>query len=318
MNSKVKKIVNNKQVHFLDTLETTSDKQRVSQYYKAIRKFKTNEKILTLVDATNNQKDKKTYWQTYHCNNVLLQENNVFKGSLCRKRWCTECNRIRTAELVKAYKDELLNLSDLQFVTLTIPNVKKHELRRTIQSMVKAFQLIKDNIKKNHKITLSGVRKIETTHNETTNEYHPHFHFILHNFTHAQLLVELWLKQFRNADALAQNITRIDTTNEKSFIELFKYATKETNANGLRYNGSVLHTIYSAIKGVRIFQPFGNVKKDKTPLVRTAETILTHVEPTLEIWIFRHEKKDWFNAHDNCLINTFELSRKLTLETHNE
>lgn len=182
---------------FLDTLEITSDfvkeKTHVSQYHKALRKHSTIKKLITIIDVLKSPAQRKKYWQTYHCQRVLLQDGNSFSGSLCRKRWCAHCSRIKTAEMTNGYKQPLLNLGSLYFVTLTRPNVKARQLNSEISKMVKGFQRIKDNLRKNYDIKLNGIRKIEVTYNENTDTYHPHFHFIQSDYKHATILQELWL-----------------------------------------------------------------------------------------------------------------------------
>ena len=299
---------------FLDTLEVTSHFYPTKQYCKAIRKFNTNSKIFKIVDAITSKKLQKTYFKTYHCNNVLLQENNTFKGSLCRKRWCTECNRIKSAELINGYKEPLLNLKNIYFVTLTIPNVKKHELRKANVLMIKAFQNIKNNIKTNYKTILSGVRKLEITYNDELNTYHPHFHIILKDKNSAILLRNLWLKHFKYADIKAQDIALIKTENDNSFIELFKYASKDVNSKGELYSGDVLNTIYQSINSLRIFQPFGKIKKVKDAEKKVDKCIIENVAPDNEIWIYENNKKDWLNSKSELLVNTLEIEKNILLK----
>jgi plasmid rolling circle replication initiator protein Rep len=317
MNDKVK-INSNKSKHSLDTLEVTldyfKDKTHAKQYYKAIRKFKTSSKILSIVDTLKDKGQAKTYWKSYHCNSVLLQDNYTFKGSLCRKRFCTECNRIKTAELTNGYKEPMLNLGKLYFVTLTTPNVKGSELKKEIQKMIKAFQLIKNNIRKTYKIKINGIRKIEITYNQESNTYHPHFHLIQDNLKASNLIQALWIKQFPKASIKAQDIREINSTDESAFIELFKYATKETNSKGAIYSGEVLHTIYSSIQGIRIYQTYGSIKKVKAPIEAKQNDIeLDFIEPKQDIWIFEQDKKDWINAEYIPLVNTIEI--ETTLQT---
>lgn len=303
----------------LDTLEITSDfvlsESLEKQYHKAIRKFKTNQKVISIIDTLKDENQKKKYWLTYHCNHVLFQQGEIFKGSLCRKRWCTQCNRIKAFEMTNAYKEPLTNLGQLYFVTLTRPNVKGRQLKSEVKKLIKAFQKIKDNLRKNYDIKLSGMRKLEVTYNEQTDTYHPHFHFIQSNLVHSDKLQELWLKQFPNANVKGQDIRTIDTNNEKSFIELFKYATKETTKEGKQYTGEVLHTIYSALEGQRIFQTYGSIKKVKEPKEAKDETNnFAWIEPKEEIWVYDHEQKDWLTANYNKLVNTLELQK--IIENH--
>jgi hypothetical protein len=217
--------------------------------------------------------------------------------------------------MTNAYKEPLTNLGQLYFVTLTRPNVKGRQLKSEVQKLIKAFQKIKDNLRKNYDIKLSGMRKLEVTYNEETDTYHPHFHFIQSNLLHSDKLQELWLKQFPSANVKGQDIRTIDTNNEKSFIELFKYATKETTKEGKQYTGEVLHTIYSALEGQRIFQTYGSIKKVKEPKQAKEETNnFAWIEPKEEIWVYDHEQKDWLTANYNRLVNTLELQK--TIEKH--
>jgi len=321
-----------KELHSLDTLETTSDfisnKSHERQYHKALQKFNTNLKLRRIIDTLTHAQDTKKYWKTYHCNSVLLQNGNVFKGSLCRKRWCTHCCRIKTAEMTNAYKEPLMNLGPLYFVTLTRPNVKGRELKSEIKKLIKGFQKVKDNMRKNYKMKLEGMRKIEVTYNETTDTYHPHFHLIQSNLVHAEKLKELWLEVFPSASSSAQDIRDIDTTNEKSFIELFKYATKENTSDGKQYSGAVLNTIYSSLEGMRIYQTYGSVRKSvKEPTEAKTETRnFDWVKSQCEVWEFVHEQKDWVDTYGNKLVNTLEHEqstkrpaekRKSDYDTHN-
>ena len=305
-----------KSKHSLDTLELTSDywknKVHERQYYKAIRKDKTNSKILSIIDSIpDNESAQKRYWKTYHCQDVIIQQNDKFKGSLCRKRWCTECCRIKTAELTNAYKQPMLELGKLYFVTLTAKTVSGDNLKKEIQKRIKAFQLIKDNLRKNYKIKLNGIRKIEVTYNQESNTYHPHFHLIQDNLEASNLIQALWLKQFKKASIKGQDIRQIDTSNENAFIELFKYATKETTKENKQYPGDVLHTIYNSIQGQRIYQTYGIIKKVKQPIeAQSIELEIHFVAPKQDIWIFEHEQKDWINADYNSLVNTLEIERQ--------
>ena len=163
------------------------------------------------------------------------------------------------------------------------------------------------------------MRKLEVTYNEETNTYHPHFHFIQSDYSHAKLLQELWLSQFSNASIKGQDIREIDSSNEKSFIELFKYATKETTKDGKQYTGEVLHTIYSALEGIRIFQTYGSIKKIKEPTEAKSESNkFEWIEPKYEIWAYVQDQKDWLTAKNEKLVNTLELENRIQNERKTE
>jgi len=302
--------------HSLDTLGQTRNlfhsKSHEKQYYKVIRKHKTMEKIYSILDAyPDNLQIHKKYWKTYHCNHIILQQGKKFSSTYCKKIWCTNCCRIRTAELTNAYKQPLLDLGQLYFVTLTIPNVSGNQLEKTISTMQKAFSRIVNSMqKKKYNVKLNGVRKIETTHNEITNTFHPHFHIIQPDLNCAKILQQLWLKQFPQATHKAQDVTSINQ-DEQSFIELFKYATKETNAKGQQYSPEALHTIYSAMEGKRLIQKFGTFKKIPTPKqMEISQDEFNHIPEQDEIWI-ENNKMDYDTNDGQLLLNTLEIKNKI-------
>ena len=46
---------------------------------------------------------KKSYWNTWHCSNILYQEGKKITTKYCNNRWCLVCNRIRTGKLIAGY-----------------------------------------------------------------------------------------------------------------------------------------------------------------------------------------------------------------------
>lgn len=294
-------------VHVLDTLETTSDlffsKSHETLYTTALQKHSTQQKVKLLVDATEDDSRKKKYWKTWHCNNILLQQGSELNGSLCRKRWCQTCNRIKTAEMINAYKKPLINLGDLYFVTLTAPTVKSRQLNSEIDKRIKAFQKAKDNLRKNYKIKLTGVRKLEVTYNESEDKFHPHFHFIQQGKIEAEALLKEWLRLFPSASVKAQDIKQIDTTNDKSFIEIFKYATKDVTKD--IYSAKAQDRIYQCLEDRRIFQTYGTLKKTKEPKeAKTNKELADFIPFAFEIWKYDLSSKDWLNAMDFPMVNT--------------
>jgi hypothetical protein len=310
-----------KRLLYLDTLELTSDsfisKTHETYYRRSIAKYKNIAKLISILSILRNENTKKKYWKTFHCNRVLLQDGILLKGSLCRKRWCTNCSRIRTAELTNGYKQPLLDLGQLYFVTLTAPTVEARELKSEIRKRITAFQKVKDNLRKTYNIKLNGMRKLECEYNQETNKYHPHFHFILSDLNDCNRLISMWLSYFPKATIKAQHVRLIDTENENAFIEHFKYATKETTKSGKEYPPEVLHTIYSALEGFRIFQTFGKIRKVKRPKKELNEVIsVDFIQPKNEIWIYDSENKDWVNAKGEFLIDIEQIKSKAKWHEH--
>jgi hypothetical protein len=214
------------------------------------------------------------YVRGCNCSAVVQKTGDRFRSSYCERRFCLICNRIRTAKLINAYKPVLDTLADLHFVTLTIPNVPGYELKKAIQGMTKAFQRIKDNMRKIYQVKIEGIRKLEITYNDVRRDYHPHFHLVISGKFAAEMVQKLWLNQFPDAKKAGQDVRKADETAVK---ELFKYFTKITtnNKKSKKLHINALNGIFNAISGVRIFQPFG-IKKQKEQL--SDEQIATALE----------------------------------------
>ena len=202
----------------------------------------------------------KQYERGSHCSEYVLRENDRLTSKYCSNRFCLVCNRIKTADLINGYGPVLNDLPDLQFVTLTIPNVPGLELKKNIQRMTRNFAKIKDLIRKRG-TKITGIRKLEVTYNDVRRDYHPHFHIAISGKEAAETLVNEWLSHYPKANRAAQDIQKADSGSIK---ELFKYFTKITtnNKNSTAVHITSLNRIFNEIKGLRVFQPFG-IKKIK-------------------------------------------------------
>ena len=299
-------------VSFLDTLELTTEifrtKTHESLYKSAFRKQKTNNKIYSLIDITTDKGMKSKYWQTFHCKNVLLQQGQSIIGSLCRNRWCLTCSRIKTAEMINGYAEPLRELAtenELYFVTLTAPTIKADKLTTEIRKRIKVFQQCQDALRKQG-IKLNGMRKLEITYNEKTNKYHPHFHFIQQGKHESECLRNEWVKRFqkqpKKASNKAQDIRPI-TDLDEGFMELFKYATKDSVKDSTP--PLALDVIYQALQRVRVYQPYGKIRKVKKPIEKTDEKFIVDFKPPMdEVWVFDEVQVDWVNGSNENLIET--------------
>jgi len=196
---------------------------------------------------------KTQYWNAYHCSTEIEQEGDHIKSRYCNKRWCITCNRIRTAKLINGYGLQISQFKQPMFVTLSARNVPGENLSERINEYNAAFNRIRDNLRKYYKTPIIGVRKLEVTQNETTKEFHPHFHLIIDGSGTAQKLRDLWLEQWgEQADIKAQDIrpAEIGATDE-----LFKYVVK-LSAKG-RDGIKGLDTIFQALKGRRLVASYG-------------------------------------------------------------
>lgn len=317
---------------YLDKLETTSDcfisKSHEALYNTAILKHDQNNKLVLLMNLSKvNNEDywRKRYQDTYYCNHTQLREGKHAKGSLCRKRWCKICSRIKTAELINGYLEPLTSLQDedqLYLVTLTAPTCKERELQSQIKSRLKTFTRVKDNLRKRYGIKLNGYRKLECTYNEIEDRYHPHIHLIVQGYSEALKVRELWLNSFKNvskekrADIKGQDIQLIQDLSEdkKGIKEVFKYATKGAVNNETQAYAE--HVIQKSLKGIRIYQPYGKVRKVKAPKEeKTSKHDIDWSEETTDIYVFDQSQKDWINATDEPLVGVKDIEQIERIKT---
>lgn len=198
----------------------------------------------------------KSYRNTYYCADAIVRKGDKVTTRYCGNRWCLTCNRIRTGKLINGYQSTLQTLPDLQFVTLTAPNVTAENLALEIDRMLKVCRSINDTLRKK-KILTVGIRKLEVTYKVSANTYHPHLHFLISGKNQSEALLDEWMKRNPEANRGAQKIVK---ANSETVHELFKYFTKLT-ADGGKINPQSLDIIFTAMAGKRVFQPVGNLHK---------------------------------------------------------
>ena len=237
----------------------------------------------------------KSYWQTYWCNKVILQDGVTTKSKYCNQRWCMVCNRIRTARLINGYADQLKGLNNPYFVTLTTRNVPAEDLLETLNQMAKDLTRCKDTLRKQG-IKLIGIRKIEVTYNEERDDYHPHYHLIIDGCSQSFKLVSEWLtKHPKTATIKGQDLRYADVG---APVELFKYFTKMLSKSG-HFHAKPMDVIFQAMKGKRVFQPFGGIRRCSEDVEVEREKTIDWKQPQTEIWTYERadEYSDWYNAN---------------------
>lgn len=212
-------------------------------------------------------------------------------STYCKNRVCPICNRINTAHLYNGYKKPLSELEDPYFVTLTAPNVDGAELKTRIKKYGEVFRsILKHHVK--IKKPMTGIKKFECTINEERMDFHPHLHVIIDGKENAESLVKEWMKSFPDAKIDAQDIQKVTKSKfENALLELFKYFAKFFNKEYkkdksghyvkdkrgrkipvLTEDGKMLihlpdiqmlDQMLCAMSGLRVFQPFGNIRKVK-------------------------------------------------------
>jgi hypothetical protein len=243
----------------------------------------------------------KSYWGSQYCNSRLYAENGRVTSQYCNARWCITCNRIRMAKLIVGYVTPLKNLEKKYFVTLTVPNCSNSELFGVIRNMLHCCKSIMETMKKRKQrgasmYQLIGIRKMECTYNSDRNDYHPHFHFIISGEDAANDLVNEWVSRNPLCTRKAQDVR---VANDDSVVELFKYFAKIVGKNKKGELGiyiKPLNVIFCAMKGLRVFQPFG-VIKDVTEDVEGIISENLDIEDGAWDWY----ETDWCNEDGECL-----------------
>jgi len=263
---------------------------------------------------------KKAYQRTYFdCCNTLMQEGNKITSKYCGARWCNTCNRIRTAKLLNGYEKPLTNMQDLQFVTLTIRNVSKEELHHTIVGMQSNSTNIIRSINRKYKSDgrkFNGIRKIECTYNDDEDSYHPHLHFVVQGKDIANDLIDGWLRKYPTSAARYCQ----DRRDAYNYKELFKYTTKIVTTSKVdgqyKIFASALDTIFQAMKGMRTFQSFGDVKKVNEEIDNLQSETFDAV-PYYDFVVWSYNGEDWVNMLDGSNLTNYKPSKgmiKLTTE----
>ncbi|MFZ2407107.1 MAG: protein rep, partial [Methylobacter sp.] len=182
------------------------------------------------------------------------------KAFYCKERWCSVCNRIRTATLINKYEPLVAEWDDKYFVTLTLKNTTGEELGQTIDEMIKLFGMCATSVKQTKKMQFLALRKIEVTFNEIEKTFHPHFHAVVKGKKQAKLLKDYWLgkvnKYKKNTEEYraVEEAQKIVPCDDETVKEMFKYFTKLISDQKL--NPEALDTIFQAMRGRRTFQAY--------------------------------------------------------------
>lgn len=278
---------------------------------RARAKYITHSLTLGLINHNAGSKMIKPYWNTYYCNTEIKLLNGELKSYYCKNRFCLVCSRIKTATYINAYYEIIKSLPDLQFLTLTVPNVEYKDLLKTIEGMQNSFKVIRNNYSLRKK--LKGIRKLEITYNPKEDTYHPHYHFIISGEENAKALKEFWLKIYKNAKDIAQDITKCEINKDyDSLIELFKYATKiiQKDIDSPKHKTvyfNALNNILIVLRKKRTFQPFG-IKK---PIIEDDYSLeIENKSSEIEFYHWEQEISDWV-SNDGELLSKYEPSPEI-------
>lgn len=278
----------------------TDKKKGLSPLQKRARSKWFSEQIITELIGLEDSPLSKYYENASQCNYILTQNDIQLKARYCNTRVCNICNRVRTAKLMNGYMMQFTQFDNLEFTTLTTPNVKADELQKEIEFFTKNVSNIIRVLREKKGIDISGIRKIEVTYNANTDTYNPHCHLLTNGY--GNLIIEEWLKRSPTSYVGAQDTREADAG---SLNELFKYSTKFLSKSSKKYEVDLfvkpLDKIMIALYKKRTFQPFGKIKKlkenpedfDNIMTLNSQEyEELKSVKHTSGYWIWNNEN-DW-------------------------
>lgn len=283
---------------------------------KAKRKLITQTMMFSLIDLadkTGTKERKKSYWNTYHCQNRIFTVDGKIYGKYCKNRFCTLCCSIRKAVLINKYLPIVKTWEQPYFVTLTAKSVALKSLNKRMADMNRGFRKISSKYRKRAirgtDIKLVGIKALECNFNPVTKKYNPHLHLLVVNEKMADILIKEWLCICTPKFALrpAQYKRKVD--NEvKDLIEIVKYGSKiftEPDINKKIYSKgnrtiyvAALDNIFKAMKGIRIFERFGFNLPSK-PKEESNAFVVTNYEK----WLFDINCFDWLNNKEEKLSN---------------
>lgn len=289
----------------LDTLAQLGTNGKIKLKKRAKAKYFTDKLVVKLA-AIEGSNLTQSYWNTFHCNRSLSASDGRVSANYCNARWCLVCNRIRIAKMINGYVTPLSQLKDAWFVTLTVPNCLGGNLRAVIDEMNHIFKSIMEAMKKRKQreaksYQIKGIRKLECTYNAVTESYHPHFHLLIEGEECARDIISEWLKRNSKCSEKAQDMRKAD---ERCRIELFKYfakiVTKTKDGNYGVYVSS-LDVIFTAMRGLRVFQPIG-IKKVSEDVDQIISEQINDIPDSHYEWC----ETDWFDVFTGESLTGYE------------
>lgn len=279
--------------------------------------------LAQLAEQEKNEYWRKRAWKVYHCAEALSISEGEYRRHRCKLSECLICQGYKTNQRIKTHTPILNQLENLQFVTLTVPNVLVCNLRPTIGAMSKVFRSVIDRLRKQG-IKVRGSRNLEVTFNPKRSDFHPHFHCVIEGKEASELFVrywtEAWAKQGIKLSGKAQDI-RPFGAKESDLLEAFKYANKIITTGNKQQREIHSWGLYESIKatsggkgGIRTFQTFGFTKgqfkvEKHTPNMRVDSTLPEG------FYTFIHDKEanffDYTDLQTGLTLTDYSMSKPL-------
>lgn len=284
--------------------------------------------LIDIADKSSTDIRKKSYWNTYYCQNVVQTASGRLYGKYCKNRFCTICCSIRKALLINKYLPEVKRWETAFFVTLTAKSVSHKSLAKRMRDLNRGFRKITSKYRKRAirktGTKLTGIKSLECNFNPARKTYNPHLHIIVPSEEMADILIKEWLSlcTIKFASPKAQHKRKVIDT-ENDLIEIIKYGTKiftEPDINtklGLKGDQKIyaaaLDKIFIAMKGIRIFERFGFNLSEKNNEAQPDFLDLSN----LKHWLFDPSKADWIDIESDGKLSNYEPSPHLSFLLNN-
>lgn len=226
-------------------------------------------------------------------------------ANFCKNRFCPMCSWRKS--LSDAFKIAIIShwISEKHkkkfvFLTLTVPNVAKNELKESIKELNKSFNRL-FMYKEVAGVAKGFVRKLEVTYNEDRDDYHPHLHVMIavnksyfsnRTYLNHDKWLQLWQKATKNPKITQVDVRAIKSDDDTSFfdavLEIAKYTAKDSD---MLKSEEVFDTFYHSLKGVRLLG-YGGLFKEGMELFKQGKLdYLKEVDETEYIYklIYRWE-----------------------------
>jgi plasmid rolling circle replication initiator protein Rep len=175
---------------------------------------------------------------------VTEEGKKLHKANFCKDRLCPMCNWRRSMKIfgqVSQVMDVLQNSGyRFLFLTLTVRNCKAQEFPATVRMLYDGWRNLYHETRVFKRTVCGTFRSLETTINQDTKEFHPHFHVILAvkpgYFSRDYVTQKQWADMWAQACALDYDpIVHIETVKEGpkgiggAVAEAAKYAVKDSD-----------------------------------------------------------------------------------------
>ena len=110
---------------------------------RAKRKVISRSLVLNEIDIARAKGDKdkmKAYWNRWHYQNRMLENEGVLFGKYCKNRFCRVCTANRKADIINRQHPTITQWQDIQFVILTAKAQPPKHLNTWIKLTLKAVR----------------------------------------------------------------------------------------------------------------------------------------------------------------------------------